>query len=571
MQDVVRRSEEQYPRLDWYSGATGLGAVQNLWSQLTGDFYQTLQECESLLNRNGHLRNGRTSVAYNLHWWLSAEDAVDNLTAKLRFHITKVEFYTIPSEFDSIVRNGSQIQQLRRQVANLERMMINGAGPSQTLWANFLPNELKAKFDTEFNQNRPLWLAEGSEWPLKEGMEALAFHFARGTVRFEPTSELGNIPGWRPYLNLAKSIWILEQIKQSDHFKAASPESFWAGYMRELEDALRGQLHRFESGELDKPSTQGLLELSDRFYSIDKREEVISDPLDAGKAGPLEEKILEIELPSETSNRNSALLVFRENEADFRLVISTKADALVAQYDLADCVNMDRHRLVPAYSNPARGSSTRNNLLLLNERGRQGREYTFRDPADVRKFQRALTGYRVHHDMPVARWCLNGSQQDGDSGEGMLQLWQFKPLPPMLESTPPEASGAHSLAGSPRSPTVSGTTLLSQTSIMSPVRGPRSGGIEFSKPELPVLIILTRTNQKYTFLHLTRKSPSLPSQIPNPQPLIFSSLLKCLLNLDTPQSTPASTSNRNPAAAANPTCTAPASSSNRKNTFPSAC
>ena len=504
MQDVVKRSEELFPRLEWNSDATSFGTA-DLWSQLTGDFYQTLQECGSLLNRYHYLRNGRTNVAYNFRWWRSAESDVDNLMAKLKFHIAKVEFYAKPSEFNSIVRNGSQIQQLRRQVANLEQIMINGTGSTPTLWATFLSDELKAKFDSEFNKNRPVWLVQGSEWPLKDGLAALDFHFARSTVKFNPTQEYGKIPSLSQYLHLVKSIWILQQIKRSDRFQAACPESFWAGYMS-LEDALRAQLHRFGAGELDKPSAQDLLGLDDCFYSIDKSEQTNSDMLEVRNAGPLEEKILEIDLPSDASNRRSALLVFRENEADFRLVISTKqADTLMAQHDQEVEVNMDRNWLVPAYSNPVRGPSPRNNILLFDANGRKSKEFTFLNPMDVRKFQRALTGYRIHHDMPVTRWCINGSKQEGDSGEGILQLWQFKPLPPMSVANPSEVSDTNSSVGSPRSPAVSGTNLTSQGSIMSHIQGSRRGSTEFSKPELPVLLIFTQCNHKYSFLHLTRK------------------------------------------------------------------
>lgn len=167
--------------------------MEKLWPQLTGDFYKTLQECDILLNRHGNLRGGLTNLSANLRWWLTAEGTVDNLIARLRFHMTKVEFYTNP-EFDSIVRNGIEIQELRRQVANLERLMINGPQQSQDLWANVLSDELKARLESEYQINRPAWSVEGSEWPLKESFKALTFHFTAGTVTFNPAPDLGNVP-----------------------------------------------------------------------------------------------------------------------------------------------------------------------------------------------------------------------------------------------------------------------------------------------------------------------------------------------------------------------------------------
>ena len=117
---VVRRYENQDSHREWHNDA------RNVWLQLTVDFCLTLQECDELLTRNGYLRSGRTNVAFNLRWWLSAEGAVDNQMAKLRFHIIKVGFYTDPAVLDSIVGTRNETQLLRRDVARLERLLTSG-------------------------------------------------------------------------------------------------------------------------------------------------------------------------------------------------------------------------------------------------------------------------------------------------------------------------------------------------------------------------------------------------------------------------------------------------------------
>ena len=595
---MVKRYENQYSQPAWRRSPLDVDAAEGLWPQLIGDFYQTLRECDLFLSRHGYLRNGGNNASSNLRWWLSAEGDYSNLTARLKFHITRVEFYTQPREFDSIIRNGSEIQQLRRQVANLERLMINGPKQTDSLWADIVPEELRARIKSEFQRNSPSWFKEGSDWPFNEAFKALAFHFAAGTVGFSPSQ--GSVPELLQYLNLAKAIWLLEEIKTNHHFQAIVNESIWADRMRQLEDDLRGQIHRFEAGELEKPAIQMLLELPNSYYSISSDDKNDPDPLDAGEAGPLEEKILDIRLLSDATDRESALLVFRENEIDFRLVTSTKqADTLGARYDKDIEVNMDRHRLVPAYRNPFQGTSPRYNLLLYNDRGRKPKEFVFEKSEDIMKLQRALTGYRVHHDMPVARWSINDSKKAGESGKGMLQLWQFKPLPPMPATSPSKFSDANSSTGRPGSPglslcspkppsatsaaasgqngdpsdffgwnrsplmaemmnmqlsdeghrftgfsdttrhgslgspldgrpssqrtsvvaksnkssqelrrfssAVSGSTLVSQNSVISPVRGSQSNGVKFQKPELPVLVVMTLCGGRYSFLHLTCK------------------------------------------------------------------
>ena len=567
-----------------------------------------------MLSKHGYLRSGRTNAAFNFYWWQSAEPAVDRLNAKLRLHIDKVEFYTKPSEFEAVIRNGSEIQQLRRQVANIEHFMIHGAERSQSLSANIVSDELKAKLDSQFQMKSPSWSAEGSELPLKEAFEALAVHFMASTVMFNPMLGLSTVPEVSQYLSLAKSIWILEKIKRSHNFQIVGPESIWTDRMRRCEDDLRGQLHRFEAGELEKPPIRELLELPMSSFSISDGDAQNSDPLDAGQAGPMEEKILELQLPSESDNRESALLVFRENETDFRLVVTTKqADSLVAQYDKEIELSMDRHRLIPAYANPFQGPSPRHNVLLLNERGKKPKEFNFLSHEDVTKLQRGLLGYRVHHQMPVARWCIDGSKMPYHSGSGILQLWQFKPLLPMMETNLSKSSDTDSSVRSPESPLsklsssksptalhidsskrggqngdsvdfvgwsgfpytprtdkiencgprislysdtqeaqvlqktssnaakresfgrlsqkelfarapsiaaqsntmshrhynrssiASSAALTAQSSVVSQIRGPRGDGVEFLRPELPVLVITTFCNGRYSLLHLTRK------------------------------------------------------------------
>ena len=591
--------------------------VDNSWPQLIEDFYQTLQECNSFLSRHGYLRNGRSNVSSNLRWWL-AEGDLKNLKARLKYHIRIVEFYTRPYEFDSNVGIGSEIRQLRRQVAISGRPILDVPEQPHPLGAHMLPDGLRAKLDTEFQTNSPSWSVKGNELPLKEASKALALHFARGTVEFSPSLE-GSVPDLLQYLEFAKSIWLMEEIKKSNDFKAADPESLFADDMRKLEDIIRRQIRRFEAGELEKPSTQRLLELPNKHYAISNGKEEDPDPLNAGEAGPLEQKILDIQLTSDDTNRESALLVFSENGPDFRLVTTTKqVDAMGARYDKDVEVNMNRHRLVPAYCNPFRGPSPRYNVIIYDERGRKPREFVFEKPEDVKKLQRALTGYRVHHDMPVARWCVNDGKKPGESGKGVLQLWQFKPLPPVAATGPSNSSDANSSIGSPGSPgpnscspkppllkrgdsaatekqnedriefiggsgsptpfaagktrrhgsrtssfagimnvqasdgrhqlagfsgttgsnssgstpkgrpfsqatsvgtksnhgsqelrryssAVSSGTLMSQSSVTSPVRGPQSDGTEFLKPELPVLVIMTLCNSRYSFLHLTCK------------------------------------------------------------------
>ena len=431
-------------------------------------------------------------------------------------------------------------------------------------------------------------------------------------MKFNPTQENDNVPDVGQYLNLAKASWVLENLKDSHQFRNISFESVWADYMREAEDDLRGQLHRFETGELQKPPTEALLELPSFLYSISKDDPAERRSLHIPFAP---QPLLELNLLADSSNSNSSLLVSREHDNDFVFAVSTTpTDRLEAPRTREVEISMDKHRLIPLYGRPFQVHQPRKSLMILNEKGRRSTEYAFYEAEDVKKLQRALTGYRVHHDMPLKAWRINGSGKSPYISGGMLQLWQYKPLSPSSVSSPSstslnsagsplsntstsdapsnrfselpvpiqerdggsidyvgwhdfpnpfaEASGrrrpqissqTQSLPERPRalsqsvraltdfpsisrdntirtsqsfrSPSnassgrvqsfqssqnsrrplssISTATQVSCSSIMSPIQGPKSNGTQAEKPELPVLVVFTMCDNRYSFLHLT--------------------------------------------------------------------
>ena len=532
LKDVVEAAERQYPRREWQTHAHHFDEREIIWGQVTGDFYKTLQECEDLVARHG--RNGRTRAFANLNWGFSTESQVDNLLAKIKFHITKVEYYATPSKFEILIRHGRDLQQLRRQVANLERRIVHGDGPPMTLWAHVIPAELKAELERQFNTNRPSWLTEGSGWSLKEGLEALFFHFAKGTVNFNPTPTLGNVPDIQQFLSLAKAIWILERVKESQHFKTSSTESIWADDMRELEDDLRGQLHRFETGELVIPPAEGMLGLPSDLYTFTKGNSTDPDRPDAVAAGPLGEQLLQLDLLPDSSNSESSLFVLRESDFDFSFVVSTtQTDALGAPRLSEVEISMDKHRLVPIYASPTQTRPPRNSMMIFNDRGERAREYAFHEPADVRTLQRALTGYRVHHDMPLSSWRLNGSEQTTHLRGGTLQLWQYKALQPMSALTPSKASNTASSTESPRSPVPSQSSASSADLMSAQLQHSRrssvfsnragNGNIIENRSGLPLSNVSnTRDKPKANSLETRRRSSTMSSTIQNSNSSILS-------------------------------------------------
>ena len=407
---------------------------------VTGDFHQTLNDCEKLLRKHARLQRGRSNFLENFAWWTSAERDVCSLRERVKFHVTKVAFIAKPFETQLLLGIQRDVQQLRRDVAHLTGVVTNGVGQVRNasthpfLDSVALPDHILTRFTIASNVNRPICFETRSDWPLKEGFDALVFHFSKSTIEFNSRPELGqNIPEGPQYLNLLKCIWIMERLKSSSYLADAGTDSLWADYMRGLEDEIKAQFRRFEGGQLIAPTQDIISILPDSYYSI----WVVDAPRlrlqDMADQRPLEEKILELSLPQLYGTGQSSLTVFRKSDTQFRLVTTTKrAENPMFRDAEGFQVDMTSTRLIPSYAAPNEKFSVTNNIALCNDKGQSPEWISLSNSMDIARLQQALMGYRVHHDMSNLSWCVNGSKQEGDWGYGRLQLWQSKPLPEIL-------------------------------------------------------------------------------------------------------------------------------------------
>lgn len=416
------------------------GIALQVLPDVTGDFHQTLNDCEKLLRKHAGLQRGRSNFLENFTWWTSAERDVNSLRERVKFHVTKVAFIAKPFETQLLLGIQRDVQQLRRDVAHLTGVVINGVGQTRNasnppfLDSVAFPDHILDRFTIAFNLNRPVCFEKRSDWPLKEGFDALVFHFSKSTIEFNSRPELGqNIPEGPQYLNLLKCIWIMERLKSSSYLTNAGTDSLWADYMRGLEDEIRAQFRRFESGQLIAPTQDVISILPDSFYSIWVVEAPQLRLLNMAEQRPLEEKILELFLPQLYGTGQSSLTVFRKSDTQFRLVTTTKrADNPMFREAEGFHVDMTSTRLIPSYATPNKKFSATNNIALCNDKGQSPEWISLSSSTDIARLQQALMGYRVQHDMSNLSWCVNGSKEEGDWGYGRLQLWQSKPLTEIL-------------------------------------------------------------------------------------------------------------------------------------------
>ena len=492
-------------------------------SQVTGDFLHTLQDCERLLSNNTKFKRTKAGFVDNVVWHSWTEKEVKNLTQRVHFHQTKISFIAKPLEMQLLLSVQRDVKGLTKEVAEIKRILAHDLTRTSGLDCSTsreelltVPPALALRFIEALSVDKPETFLVQEDLPLQEGFDALIFHFSNSTFSCNPS--FGQKPSSTDesrYLSLTKSVWILEKLKGSAHFRSAGQDSLWAECIRDLEGEIRNQLIRFQKGELSAPSSEVLSQLPKDCFNIWVSEGASTHTATLTEDQTLEEKILELDLPSPSRTRQSTLTIFRKSQVTFRLVSTTTDDQNkdFHEKEIVE-VNMNHTRLIPTFAATIDSCKAMNKVLLCAEPS-QPIVYNLQDSTDVAQFQRALTAFRVDHDMSDIKWCIEyqGIGKQGMSGMARLQLWHLKPFPSILPQTEslPTGSEGPPIATSEHSPTrnanlrrfwTSGTSQPSGNPIRSPVMGSCGDGVVVLGPEPPILIIFTQYKRKYSFLHL---------------------------------------------------------------------
>ena len=528
LKDILENAEEQRPRYPWHGDVTNSidPTTSHALKEVTGDFRRTLLDCETLLDDNARFQRSPAGFVDNIVWHASTKSDVKNLHQRVHFHMTKINYIAKPLELHLLFGIRRELQHLRREVAELRSLiapdndsrrgrLINGKEADRHF---SIPKELDERFTVALlSANSPSSFLDETNLPLKQGFDALVYHIANSTVNFKPS--LGGrhkIPEDMQYLNLLKSKWIKEKLQHSEHFQSVEQESLWRRYMREIEDEIADQIIRFEEGELLAPSLEVLRRLPDHCFSIWITE---TKPRPAAQADQRldEEKILEAAIYNPNETLETKLIVFAKSDFAFRLVSTTKDEQNEKFYGESEVeVNMKFTQLVPMFAvsqDYSMNSDNQNKVCLYGNQGQGGNCFAFQNPKDVAKFQRALTNYRVSYETSKVSWHIEFEKLDKSSlsGEARLQLWHLKPLPGMNrsgESSPSEnadKSSAENLqppGASLRRFWTSGTARTPSSSIVSPVSGSSGDGVALTPPELPVLLVYTKCDDRHAILHI---------------------------------------------------------------------
>ena len=386
----------------------------------TTDQRRTLRDCEAFLNDNTRFQRSAGFVN-NVFWRTSTERDVNSLRQRVHFHMTKINFIAKPFEYQLLLGIHRELQRLRRDVAELRTIVISCNGSRTGRLTNGkeperyfpVPEELNERFTGASSVNSLSSFYIKDDLPLKDGFDALIYHFANSTVNFKPSfGHSQNVPQETHYLNLVKSRWIAGKIRQSEHFHSVGQESLWTRCMTELQDDITNKTNRFETGELVVPSLEVLRRLPDPCFSIWVTE-TRSQPAAHAEQRPYEEKILEVAIDNPPENFETTLTVFAQTDSALRVVSTTKDEQNKYFHGESGIdVNMNFTRLVPMFaaSEDYSVDINDNTVCLYGNQGQAGRGFSFRHREDVAGFQRGLTSYHVSYEISNVSWHIEFGQ-----------------------------------------------------------------------------------------------------------------------------------------------------------------
>lgn len=491
--------------------------------ELTGDFQRTLEECDRLLRDHSRFQRNKAGFVENVRWHIfGTERDVNSLRERIQIHSTKILVITKPFELTLLSELSEDVWRIRGAVEEIRGLTRPGLQRSELPVAlPAVPSGLDARFLEALSINKPKSFQGIAHFPLKEGFDALVYHFGASTVNFKPGHDFQRTPDVQQYLNLIKSRWILQKTKDSSLFNEEGPESLWARCIEEAEMDILSEYKRFDSGQLVAPEDEVISQLSINEFSIWIGYQATDVPPVLTDERPFEEKILEIALPNPDTTRQSRLVFFRRSDHELRIVRST-TDAENDFFSEAESYEMSVYttRFIPAYAVPGYLAST-NSVFLQNRGVQTERAYELKCLADVHDFQRAVTGFKVVHDAVNVHWRSFKSRwgkTEREQENGRVQIWQAEPFPkvPRPSSTEdqlpvrslsvtsteqfdrPTSYTTESLAETFSSGT--NTSLVIRSDDGS--TGDKVRGLLLPPPIIAGMIIYTKYKGKYTFLHL---------------------------------------------------------------------
>jgi hypothetical protein len=473
---------------------------------LVGDFQSTLCQCEAILAEHSSYLRNPTSFRQNVLWEFKIQEKIDKLVNRMQFHISKVTLVTEQLQ-DGLLRNMAvTLDRIDRNVADIHNVVVTGSLQPTMPAITPVPDVLATRFNEALMApHRPQSFTDPRQLPIREGFDALAYHFFQSTVRSHGPP--GSAQPLEQYINLVKAQWLVQVLKNSTQFKQSFYYKRATLRMEQLicDEKDRPDLTQFSEADFERVNATS--------YAIWVADEVDPGPINDDGPGS-EEQILELPM----RDAPGALTVFRMSDTELRLVWQAVSSGTgLPPRDRESEINVHSHHFEPVYASPLSSEPT-NQVKISSSQVRSARLYDLKEIGHVYELQRAVTGFKVVHDRMNVRWALN---RRGRNGKARIQIWQFKPLPQAnanVSQWSPSSSSDRSIS-SGFSASTNQTVAESMTEGLNPAifsivrnsaarNGNESENIILEKVPLPLLVMFTVFEEQRTFFQLEREPHS---------------------------------------------------------------
>ncbi|KAF2114097.1 hypothetical protein BDV96DRAFT_109269 [Lophiotrema nucula] len=486
-----------------------LASLENI----IGNFRLTLDECDRWLNdrKRFHQSDGViTNILYNIN----TDPQVVHMTERIAFHNVKIglvlEPFKMHVQWELAKSQNAQHRIIAGRLQDLEELLAPSASnfqprkrPPRDLE---VPTEIRFRFESAvcLEGHRELQSPEGfSSFPFSDGLQAFFHHF----------TSISPMVGSIPYVRLMKSIWIMDRIWESSDWakkKRTDPGCLEEQCLREMDVKLREECSRVANSNLPLPRLDMVLRLPDEAFSIwpsqlNDNAASEQDPLDVLLDFPI--------LPELNSH---TLRIVRNIDDTLGVEDKTVAPAesggsMSRERVISVNINPQSAYFVPIYAMPSELGALKPVLTVKLQSSRDGVNGVmpeFKSKGDLLKLQHLVTGYRCIGQSNWIKVTSLGKGQGlptkykGNYQEcGSVQFWRKQPYETLqLDAAERRPSGATTPSSGHTSDSLSTFGAPSVISMSSAHTqrvslGSTVAGIEFRKPEPPLLVLFLKSTE----------------------------------------------------------------------------
>lgn len=494
---------------------------------LVGDYQATLKTCRKFLEQNASFERNDAGVIKRIHWSSQLADKITEMRNRITFHNVRLMSILRPLELTLYTRLGKDIANLHQEMRagftdtragiaeilsrldQMEGVRLGNVRRETEQAAQPLPELPRVSTYLRASFAHAAQFVQGVHITDQIRLSSIIGHFTNGTHRVRPG--IGETLEPLQYVNLWKSVWIMQQLKSSATFDEFTASELNASLIKEHERLMLDEMARFNGAEPDliAPHNEEIENLSHNEFSVWIFEPRAARP-NLPDPNPDEIKAFGCSLadPSETESQQLVVLASLTRPNILRVVTTFASLIGTSQDKQQEFVDVTRVKLFPTYAQP--GAVVFNLQVKASHAATMDSLFSFRSLEDLHQFQQCLTSFYVELDLPALTRVtikqggfLAGFSRARDLGNyGRVQIWthelskgpkqQLPTDPNNLSSRrmPYRASHPAIRTSYTTSSTGASRTLVDWTSVHAPSVIWRGEHAELPYPEAPLVVLL---------------------------------------------------------------------------------